>query len=398
MATKILDLELQKLPTEINGLEKYNNALILIRLNGRPIGQTLIPIKDGRITESELREVVMDSPGLSVYEYWLRDFIEIEPSGSHRNSQLKATVAICTRDRTEDLQRCLDALVKLPDDGQEILVVDNCPSTDATYKLVMGYKQVSYLREDKPGLSCARNKALREAKHPIVAFTDDDAIPDPGWLRALLKNFDDPLVLCTTGLTMPFELENEIQEWFERMSCFAHGFKRTVFGIPDHDPLGVGSIGAGVNMALRRSVLEKVGPFDEALGIGTPAKAGEEKDIFSRILSAGYRIVYDPAALCWHKHRRSWKLLRRAVYGHGVGVYAAWTRSIIVHKEFGVLKLAWQWFWREQLPELLHGLRRLQQDKDSIELKLILIELLGCLVGPWAYLSSRQKQKRTRQP
>ncbi len=398
MAAKVLDIELQNVPTEINGLENYSKALILIRFNRRPIGQVSMPIKDGRIIGYELQDVVMDSLGLLPYELWLRNYLCAERTSSNCNSQPKATVAVCTRDRTEDLQRCLEALMKLPDDGQEILIVDNCPSTDATHKLVREYKRVRYIRENKPGLNCARNRALQEAKNPIVAFVDDDAIPDSGWLKTLLRNFDDPIVLCTTGLTMPLELETEAQEWFENHCSFGRGFKRIVFDTTNLDPLAGGVVGAGVNMAINRKVIESLGPFDEALDVGTPTRSGGDNEMFSRILSAGYRIVYDPTALCWHKHRRSWEELRKTVYGYGVGVYAAWTRSIIAYKEFGVLKLAWWWFWREQFPALRRSFRQLKREKNSIELKLILSELSGCIVGPWAYLLSRwQKRKRNSQ-
>ena len=100
-----------------------------------------------------------------------------------------ATIAICTRNRTDDLRRCLDALIKLPNDGQEILVIDNAPSNDDTLKLVEDYSKVRYVREPRPGLNIARNRALKEASNEIVAFTDDDAVPDQLWLRGLLKNY-----------------------------------------------------------------------------------------------------------------------------------------------------------------------------------------------------------------
>ena len=69
---------------------------------------------------------------------------------------------------------------------------------------------------------------------------------------------------------------------------------------------------------------EEVGLFDEALDAGTPTRAGGDNDIFYRLLAAGHRIVYDPAALSWHRHRREWPELRRTVFGYGV----AWDESI----------------------------------------------------------------------
>ena len=77
---------------------------------------------------------------------------------------------------------------------------------------------VRYLRCDLPGLDRARNLALHAAEHPVVAFCDDDVQVDPGWLRALLRNYADPHVQCVTGLVLPQELATPSQEAFERFS------------------------------------------------------------------------------------------------------------------------------------------------------------------------------------
>ncbi|HBY94681.1 MAG TPA: glycoside hydrolase family 2, partial [Chloroflexi bacterium] len=265
----------------------------------------------------------------------------------------------------------------------------NCPSSDATRRLVAGYERVRYVREERPGLNNARNRALHEARHEVVAFTDDDAAPDAGWLRALLRNFEDPLVLCVTGLTMPLELETEAQEWFERYSPFNRGFKRTIFDRTNCNPLAAGRVGAGANMALRRSLLEIIGPFDEALDAGTPTCSGGDTEIFSRILAAGYRIVYDPAALSWHHHRRTWQELLQTIYGYGVGVYALWTRRLLLEGNLGVLILAWGWFGHYQLPALIRSILR---RPGSPPLDMLLAELQGCAMGPWAYFSSRRRR------
>jgi hypothetical protein len=92
---------------------------------------------------------------------------------------------------------------------------------------------------------------------------DDDAVPDPAWLRALVVNFGSPNVMCVTGLTMPVELETEAQEAFERYSPFCKGFTRKIYTGEKGNPIATGKIGAGVNMALRKSVTDKVGFFDE---------------------------------------------------------------------------------------------------------------------------------------
>ncbi|MEG4963550.1 MULTISPECIES: glycosyltransferase [unclassified Microcoleus] len=386
MATAILDLEISKLPPEITVEERYSKALVLIRLHGKPIGQALLSVVRGSIEGSQLRETLMNAAGENLWKNWLYDSLAWDERGPLQAMPI-ATVAVCTRDRPEDLRRTLEAFMQLPDDGQEYLVIDNCPATDATEELVKNYPKVRYVREDVPGSSAARNRALREAKHEFVAFTDDDAAPDPNWLRSLLWNFSDPRVMCVTGLLMPLELETEAQEWFERYSPHGRGFERRIFDGAHCNPLVVAPVGVSASMALRKSSIDCIGLFDEALGAGTPTVGGEDCELFARILRAGYCIVYEPRALSWHRHRRTWEELQKTLQGYGIGVYAFWTRMFVINREFSVLRLAWGWLHSKQIPELFASLRK---QPESIPSDLLLAQLRGCVSGPMAYFASRK--------
>ncbi|MEG4008431.1 glycosyltransferase [Microcoleus sp. Pol11C1] len=387
MATAILDLEISKLPPEITVEERYSKALILIRLHGKPIGQALLPVVGGRLGGDELRETLMNAAGDNLWKNWLYDTLEWDERGPVEALPL-ATVAVCTRDRPEDLRRCLDALMLLPDEGQEYLVIDNCPATDASSELVKNYPKIRYVREDVAGESAARNRALREAKHEFVAFTDDDAAPDPNWLRSLLWNFSDPRVMCVTGLVMPLELETEAQEWFERYSPHGRGYDRRVVDGAQCNPLIIAPVGVSASMAVRKSLIDYIGLFDEALGVGTPAKCGSDSELFARILRSGYRIVYEPRALSWHRHRRTWEELRNLLRCYGIGVYAFWTRMFVINKEFSVPLLAWGWLYYKQIPELIASLRK---QPGCIPSDLLLAQMRGCISGPRAYFYSRKR-------
>ena len=393
MATAVRTIEVREPLAPIGGLEGYRQVLILVRLAGCPVGQLSLPVVNGRVSPEELRRALLDLAGGQYCEQLVRDELELPAALPAASVKPSATVAVCTRDRTADLERCLTGLLRLPDDGQELLIVDNCPSSEETQRLVASHPTVRYVREDRPGASAARNRALREARGEVIAFTDDDATPDAGWLRGLLSGFTDPLVYCVTGLTMPLELELEAQEAFERYSPFGRGFQRRVFDSRVLPPSLAALVGASVNAAFRRRILDELGPFDEALGPGTPAKSGEDTDMFSRILAAGYRIVYEPSALCWHRHRRTWEELRQTQYGYGVGTYAAWTRALLVEHEWTVPRYAWAWFRYGQLPALRRWLSR---RPGHLPIDLILAELHGCSVGPWAYLSRRRTVERNR--
>ena len=385
MPTKILDFELPDIPSQISGLERYSAALVLLRWQERPVLVLSIPLRQGIFRRSDLRERLAAGWAGDLRSCWAN--IRLPPPSFDFINE-KATVAICTRNRPEDLIKCLKSLMNLPDDGQEILVVDNCPSNDATEQLVRKFPSVRYVRENRVGLDCARNRALREARGQIIAFIDDDAVADKNWLRRITEPFAEPLTLCVTGLTLPAELETEAQEEFERLAGFGRGFARKRFSIEMNSPTAGGAAGVGANMALRKDVLDKVGIFDEALDAGTATHSGGDADMFSRIIGAGYDVMYEPAALSWHRHRRTREELRRAMYGYGVGIYAAWTRSFLVEKEWDVFKAFWLWFVKVQLK---NGVCSLLRRRGAYPIDLIWAELTGSVWGPFAYLLARKE-------
>ena len=391
MATAVLQYELKGRAPLPRVSPRYTRALVLLRWAGRPVGQLILPLQAGAADGALFEQCLSETATRDFWTAWLHDSLgwdEAEPSSPPPT----ATVAVCTRERPEDLARCLAALRSLPDQGQEILVVDNRPATTRTEQVVRAFPCARYVRQPEGGLNAARNRAVREARYDIVAFTDDDAVVDTGWLRALVRNFSDPRVLCTTGLTMPAELETEAQEIFERYSPFGRGFRRRVFD-GSGNPLAVGPVGAGANMALRRSALRLVGEFDEALDGGTPTRSGGDHEMFSRILASGFHIVYDPSALSWHRHRRSMGELRETLEGYGTGVYAMWTRALLANREFGAFKLALSWMRHGQIPELVRSLR---PGSRRVPLGLLLAEWRGCVAGPAAYLASRRARSRRR--
>jgi len=395
MPTKVLDLEYLDLPAEIQYESGYQQAFILLRYHGLPVSTVTIPFNGGNMSRERLQAAIHESAGKEFWTHWLQDhlgFAAKPPVGAQPGP---ATIAVCTRDRPEDLKRCLEGLLKLPDRGQEILVVDSVSASDTTRQVVASYTGVRYFREDTPGLDRARNRALQEAQHEIIAFIDDDAIPDSGWLDALRQNFSRPRVACVTGLTVPMELETPAQERFEAYSTFTRGFTWKVFRRSNLHPLAAGKAGAGVNMALRLSALKNIGLFDERLDAGTPTQSGGDTELFSRILKRGYSIVYEPAALNYHRHRQTDQELRKAIFGYGVGVYAFWTQKLVEESEFSVAYFALEWFFLDQLPAILRSIFHLP---GSRSLGLIFAEISGCLAGPGAFLRSRKLQSSGGRP
>lgn len=378
----VCEVQIEQIDNGIGNLHGYQRALVVFRRRGSVVGQSWVVVTNGAIAPATLR-ACLPATAWAVWRLMTAD-----PTGSGRLPT--ASVVVCTRDRTADLALCLPELQKLVVQGHEVIVVNSCPSSDATAHLVASYPRMRYIHEPRPGAGLARNRGLLAATHDVVAYTDDDAQVDRGWLHALLRNFDDPIVGIVTGITMPLELETYAQLWFEETHGFARGFERKTFDISTMNPLAAGLVGASVNMAVRRSALAEIGLFDEALGPGTPACSGEDHEFFYRTLARGFRIVYDPTALVWHRHRREWDSLRRTIFGYGVGVFAWWTRALLVEHELVLLKLGPRWFWQHHVRQLAKGLLR---RPGHVPLDLAWAEFSGALAGPGRYFESRRKQR-----
>lgn len=385
MAAAVLQFDMDALPGAVRGLDGYDSALVLVRHKASPIALFTLAVNDGVLEGAALRAMIAEHGGARLVS------LEALERLGHRSTPATdasdATVAICTQDRPADLDRCLSAVAGLASTGHEVLVIDSASADEEPRRVVERHPGVRYVREDRPGLDIARNRALREARGHVVVFSDDDAVPDRHWLGAMLSNFGDPRTLCVTGLTLPLELETEAQEWFERTNSFSRGLERRRYDGAVDDPFLVGQIGAGVNMALRRSVLDLVGPFDEALDAGTATRSGGDHDMLVRILLGGYCIVYEPRAISQHRHRSDWPGVRETVQGYGTGVYAHLSKHLIEAGETRAIGVALGW-GRGQLRNLVRAILR---RPNSPPLGLILAELRGCVAGPRAYRVARRR-------
>jgi GT2 family glycosyltransferase len=295
------------------------------------------------------------------------------------------SVVVCTHERPEDLRRCLDGLLPAAAAGHQVIVVDNAPRSERTLALVARYP-FRYLCEPRVGLDYARNRGLRAAKHAIVAYTDDDAVPDSGWVDAIAQPFADPEVGCVTGLVLPLELNTRAQERFELYCAHRRSFARRVFAAPATPPAAAGIVGMGANMGLRRDMALRLGGFDTRLDGGTPTRSGGDTDIFARVLDAGARIVYTPDALVWHRHRSDEPALRRCIFGYGVGLYSFLTKRIVEQWDIGALPVAARWL----LGPIVKAAWRYARGDEAVPPVLLALEAAGACLGPLRYLAARR--------
>jgi glycosyltransferase involved in cell wall biosynthesis len=217
------------------------------------------------------------------------------------------SVIVASRDRAPLLERTLDALCRQVSPGcpYEILVVDN-GSLDGTSAVVAAAARrasvpVVYLSEAKPGKSHALNTAVAHARGDLLAFTDDDVLPSPGWLAAYTQAFSETGADYAAGRILPL-WEATPPRW---LTPALHG----VLAIPDggttrltlegiHDQV----MPIGANMAVRRHVLDRVGGWNPQLGkLKNTLRTGEDHEFALRLVAAGFAGVYEPAASVLHR-------------------------------------------------------------------------------------------------
>lgn len=215
---------------------------------------------------------------------------------------LRCSVVIPTRDRPATLERCLQALARLEPRPYEIIVVDSAPQRLPAESVAHQYG-ARYLLERGPGASRARNRGAREATGDIVAYLDDDSLPQPCWLAAIAREFSDPRVAVVTGRILAEKVETDAEGLFDAMGGLDCGeaYRKIDTRSPDWFELAnFGGFSGGANMALRRSVFSQWDGFDQRLGRGAAQNCNEEPYAYFNLLEREHAVVYTPAALVRH--------------------------------------------------------------------------------------------------
>lgn len=395
------------LPERADGQE-YNGAQLLVRMRRMPVGYAIL--ESGVLHPEAISAQVWSQLSAAINSHRARagraplDSLPVsgipdadDPAGAPVEYPT-ISVVVCTRDRPDSVVTALRGLTALHYPSYEIVVVDNAPRTDATEQAVRaefgGDPRVRYVREPKPGLSCARNRGVAEAAAEIVAFTDDDVRVDPWWLDGIARGFRAaPGVACVTGLIATAQLENAAQLYFHLREGWGTQCQPRLFDLTENRddsplyPYSAGIFGAGANFAMSRTVIKELGGFDEALGAGTPSGGGEDLDIFMRVILAGHRLAYEPSAIVSHYHRTELAELSKQMKAYGSGCTAALTAMVLKNGRA-----------RFEIPARAVGgvlrvftLNSRVQDNPTLPSGLMRLEVGGMLRGPWLYLKGRRR-------
>ena len=232
------------------------------------------------------------------------------------------SVVICayTEERWEDLSAAVASVrdQRLRAD-ETIVVTDHNPRLAARARAAM--PDVVVVENDgQRGLSDARNRGVRAAGAGVVAFLDDDARADPGWLATLAAAYDDARVMGAGGSAIPVWRSGARPGWFPNefdwvVGCSYRGM-----------PAGRAPVRnfLGCNMSFRREVFERIGGFDPSVGrVGIRPVGGEETEFCIRVQRAYPLAVllYEPAAVVHHavpRVRATWSYFRSRCYSEGI--------------------------------------------------------------------------------
>jgi GT2 family glycosyltransferase len=214
----------------------------------------------------------------------------------------KMTVAVCTYNGSSTLPACLDGVSGLRYSDYEVVVVSD-GSTDGSAGIARSYAGVRVIETENRGLSSARNTAAAAAGGEIVAYIDDDAVPDPDWLTHVAASFESEGVLAAGGPNVPPPESNRVAQ---AVANAPGGPTHVLIGDREAEHI------PGCNMAISKTALDEIGGFDPQFRV-----AGDDVDICWRLLEAGGRIGFNPGAVVCHRRRATVGGYLRQQRGYG---------------------------------------------------------------------------------
>jgi glycosyltransferase involved in cell wall biosynthesis len=221
----------------------------------------------------------------------------------------EVTVVIPARDRPAQLRACLHALARQTLGARrfEVVVVDDGSAVPLAPAAPAGL-DVVLVAQRHAGSAAARNAGVGRARGAVVAFTDDDCMPDPEWLERMLAS-----VTVDPGALHAGRVESA-----PGVGLLAEASQELITFLVEHDNTGAGDacFATANNLALARPLFEALGGFDARR---MPIAAGEERELCERALRRGIALRLVPAARVLHANPMSFPGFLRLHHRYGRG-------------------------------------------------------------------------------
>jgi GT2 family glycosyltransferase len=219
----------------------------------------------------------------------------------------RVSVIVPTRDRHGPLSRCLAALARLdyPAGRYEIVVVDDGSEPPIDPAAFRTGTSTRWLRQANEGPASARNAGLAAATGGIVAFTDDDCEPDPGWLGALVDAIERTPEALVGGTTVNALESSACASASQAIVDGARGWMRATGSEFRFHPAN--------NLAARAAALRSLRGFDPAF------RTAEDRELADRWIRSGRPLVDVDDAIVRHRHEMRLAGFWRQHVGYGRG-------------------------------------------------------------------------------
>lgn len=211
---------------------------------------------------------------------------------------MSISIIIPTFNGASRIGSCLDALLRqVKDFDSEIIVVDD-GSSDSTVDVVRTYPKVRLISQRNSGPAAARNRGAAEAKGSVIVFTDDDCVPTPRWLSAMIKPFDDPDIIGVKGAYRT--RQKALVARFVQLDY--EDRYRMMATLPYIDFVDTYSA------AFRRDRFLELNGYDATF----PVACAEDAELSYRMSERGWKMVFAPEAVVYHTHPDTlWGYLRK---------------------------------------------------------------------------------------
>ena len=223
------------------------------------------------------------------------------------------TIVVPTYERPEQLGECLGSIARLdyPPDCFEVIVVDDGSKSPPEQVVATISDRIQARLLVQPhgnrGPAAARNRAVSDARGVFLAFTDDDCVVDPGWLREFAVRFKLHPHKLLGGRTLNALHQN-------RGSATSQMIMDVVYAHYNTDP-DDGRFYASNNFAVAADQFRSVGGFDESF------RTSEDREFCDRWVARGLQISYAPGAVVYHAHPLTLRSLWNQHFGYGRGAW-----------------------------------------------------------------------------
>jgi GT2 family glycosyltransferase len=236
------------------------------------------------------------------------------------NRHLTISVIIVTKNRKEQLFACLSSIKNNIIQPNEIIIINEGTPIDIQRIPLSQRKNTVIISIIASNLSIGRNVGITQASSEILAFTDDDCIVSPTWIKeALYTASTHQNCVGIFGCVKPYQPYQNKEKF---CPCTIQYSKKRVISIPCYH---VNHIGYGNNMIYRRSIFKNNGMFKTWLGVGSLGSSAEDAEYALRVLTKGDKLFYNPNIMVYHNKWLSYNQMKKQEQSYICGEMACYT-------------------------------------------------------------------------